>query len=469
LSADGQILTTGIVVDGFRIESRLHEGGMAVLYAVSHAPGAGSLVMKVPKLDFGSHPACYVGFEVEQMILSMLTGPHVPRLVAKGDLEHNPYLVMERIAGPSLAEFARRAPLPPDETARLMSATAAALHALHRQNVIHLDLKPANVLFRPTGEAVLIDFGLARHAELPDLVEEEFHAPVGTGAYISPEQLAGNRLDPRSDIFALGVIAYQLATAAKPFGDPTSLAGMRRRLYWDPVPPRAINRAVPEWLQEVLLRCLEVRATDRYATAAQIAHDLAHPEQIPLTERAARSRGGGAIAAARRWLRVLAEPPAAPVTPAGHVGLAPHVLVALDLDHPDEALAQSMRDALRRTLIAEPNVRVTLLAVREPMLIGEDEGREMTHQSHLDGLIEMRHWASPLALGREKVRCHVAEATDPAATLLDYAAAHHVDRIIMGARGASTLRRYLGSVSAKVVAEAKCSVSVIRPRRETPG
>jgi nucleotide-binding universal stress UspA family protein len=469
LSGDGQGLAIGTVIDGFRIEGKLHEGGMAVLYAVSHAPDAGPLVMKVPKLGFGSHPACYVGFEVEQMILSLLTGPHVPRLVAKGDLEHNPYLVMERITGPSLSEYARRAPLPPQETARLMSATAAAVHDLHRQNVIHLDLKPANVLFRPTGEAVLIDFGLARHAELPDLVEEEFHAPVGTGAYISPEQLAGNRLDPRSDIFALGVIAYLLVTAAKPFGEPTSLAGMRRRLYWDPTPPRAITRGVPEWLQEVLLRCLEVRAMDRYATAAQIAQDLAHPDQVPLTERATRARGGGAVAATRRWLRAFAEPPAAPITPASHMGLAPHVLVALDLDHRDEALAQAMRDALRRTLIAEPNLRVTLLAVREPMLFTEEERREITQQSHLDGLVEMRHWASPLALGPEKARYHVMEGTDPAATLLDYAATHHVDRIIMGARGGSALRRYLGSVSAKVVAEAKCSVSVIRPRRESHG
>lgn len=469
MSTDGQALAAGTTLDGFRIEGKLHEGGMAVLYAVSSDEHPGPLVMKVPRLAFGSHPACYVGFEVEQMILAALTGPHVPRLVASGDLARNPYLVMERIAGPSLAESAHRAPLPPQETARLVSATAAAVHDLHRQNVIHLDLKPANVLFRPGGEAVLIDYGLARHAELPDLVEEEFHAPVGTGAYIAPEQLAGNRLDPRSDLFALGVIAYQLATGAKPFGDPTTRAGMRRRLYWDPVPPRALNPDVPEWLQEVILRCLEARAADRYATAAQLVHDLAHPDQVPLTERARRMRGGDPLAAARRWLRAFAEPRTAPITPAAHIGLAPHVLVAIDLDHRDAALAQAMRDALRRALVAEPNLRVTLVTVREPKLFTEDEVREVRHQSHLDGLIEMRHWVGPLGLAPEKTRYHVAQGSDPAATLLDYAAAHHVDRIILGARGASALRRYLGSVSTKVVAEAKCSVSVIRPPRETTG
>lgn len=469
MSADGEPLAAGASVDGFRVEARLHAGGMATLYAVSSERHPGPLVMKVPKLAFGSHPACYVGFEVEQMILAALAGPHVPRLVAKGDLERNPYIVMERIAGPSLAEFARRAPLAPPETARLVAATAAAVHDLHRQNVIHLDLKPANVLFRETGEAVLIDFGLARHADLPDLVAEEFDAPVGTGAYISPEQLAGNRLDPRSDLFALGVVAYQLATGAKPFGEPTSRAGMRRRLYWDPVPPRTLNPAVPPWLQEIVLRCLETRAADRYATAAQVAHDLAHPEQVPLTERAQRARGGRLLAAARRWMRSLAAPAPAPIAPVAHIGLAPHVVVALDLDHRDEVLAREMREALRRALVAEPNLRVTLLAVRQPAAFAEDAAHELGHQAHLDALIELRHFASPLGLAPEKARYHVAEGTDPAATLIDYAAAHHADRIIMGARSASPLRRYLGSVSAKVVAEAPCSVSVIRPRRADAG
>ncbi len=463
---DGTVFAPGTLVGGFRVEGKLHEGGMAILYAVSGDAALGPLIMKVPKLAFGAHPACYVGFEVEQMILSVLTGPHVPRLVAKGDLESDPYIVMERVAGRSLSEFARRAPLPPDEVARLFAATAAAVHDLHRQNVVHLDLKPANVLIRATGEAVLIDFGLARHAELPDLVAEEFDAPVGTGAYISPEQLARDRMDARSDLFALGVMAYQLATGVQPFGDPTTRAGMRRRLYRDPEPPRAVHHAVPDWLQEVILHCLEVRAVDRYATAAQVAHDLAHPEQIPLTARAKRMRGRGLVAAARRWLTTVVRPVAAPAPPLVHIGLAPHVVVALDLDHRDEALARAMRDALRRAIVAEPNLRITLVTVREPRLFNDEEVREIRYQAHLDGLIEMRHWAGPLAVPREKIRYHVAEGSDPAATLLDYAATHHADRIVMGARGASPLRRYLGSVSAKVVAEAPCSVSVIRAPRD---
>lgn len=458
MSTDGQALAAGTTLDGFRIEGKLHEGGMAVLYAVSSDEHPGPLVMKVPRLAFGSHPACYVGFEVEQMILAALTGPHVPRLVASGDLARNPYLVMERIAGPSLAESAHRAPLPPQETARLVSATAAAVHDLHRQNVIHLDLKPANVLFRPGGEAVLIDYGLARHAELPDLVEEEFHAPVGTGAYIAPEQLAGNRLDPRSDLFALGVIAYQLATGAKPFGDPTTRAGMRRRLYWDPVPPRALNPDVPEWLQEVILRCLEPRAEDRYASAAQVAHDLSHPEQVPATERGARDRRPGAAVVLRRWLSGLREAPAPESSPAPR---AAHLLVAVDLAHTDPRLAQSMRDAVQRAAAAAPQCRITLATVQEPVF-AEDPVPELEHTRHTEGLVALRHWAAPLALPPDRLRYHVLQGGDAAAAILDYAARHHVDHILLGARGHSALRRLLGSVSARVVAEAPCTVTTVR-------
>jgi len=468
LSADRILPAPGADVDGFRLGEILHQGGMAVIYTVRPIAGEPRLVMKVPRMEFGSHPACYAFFETEQMILSRLTGGHVPRLVAKGDLESNPYLVMERIEGPSLSEFARRAPLEAPEVARLIGAAAAAVHDLHRQNVVHLDLKPANIRLRSAGEAVLIDFGLARHAELPDLGAEEFPAPVGTGAYISPEQLAGVRSDPRSDVYALGVIAYQLATGEKPFGDPTTRFAMRRRLYFDPIPPRAANPAVPEWLQEVILRCLEIEPQDRYATAAQLGHDLAFPDQVPVTERGRRLRRPGWHKAFARWLR-RREAGVTAAGPGTHLSKSPHLLVALDIDQADESLADAMRDAVRRAIAAEPGVRVTVMSVLSAGLFTEEAAGEIARSQHMEGLVALRHWAAPLRLAPERVRFHIAEGSEPAVTLLDYATTHQVDRIIMGARGASRLRRFLGSVSSRLVAEAPCSVTVIRPSRPPGG
>lgn len=463
-------LAPGTEIGGFRIQAQLHEGGMARLYAV--APAAAGrppfpLVMKIPRLAFGSHPGCLVGFEVERMILGRLQGRHAPRLVASGQAAGTPWLVMERIAGQSLAETAARAPLATEEVLHRMAAIAAAVHDLHRQNVIHHDLKPENVLFREDGSAVLIDFGLSRHAELPDLVEEEFHLPAGTGAFISPEQLAGIRADPRSDLFALGVIAYRLATGRLPFGAPTSRSAMRRRLWREPLPPRALVPALPPWLQEIILRCLEVRPQARYATAAQLAHDLAHPDQIPLTERAGRLRRAGPLAAAGRWLSSLRAPPAA-ASPARHLAGASHIVTAIDLADRREALAEAMRAVLRRALVAEPDLRITLVCVLPPQPYGEESAPEIDAGRHTAALVALRHWAQPLGLPADKLRVHVVESADPAGALLEYAAAHHADRIVVGARGHSALRRYLGSVSSRVVAEAGCTVTVVRPPAVEP-
>ena len=439
---------------------------MARLYAVETPAGAPPLLMKVPRLEFGSHPGCLVGFEVERMILGRLQGPHVPRLVASGAEDDSPWLVMERIEGESLSAIAAREPLEAAEVARLAAAVAAAVHDLHRQNAIHLDLKPENVLLRADGTAVLIDFGLSRHAELPDLVGEEYDIPAGSAPGIAPEQLAGTRTDPRSDVFALGVIASGLATGALPFGTPATRLAMHRRLYVDPLPPRALNPGLPPWLQEVILRCLEIRPEARYATAAQLAHDLAHPAQVPLTARAARLARAGPLVVVRRWLGALAASAEAPAQPAAHLARAPHVLVAVDPAGNREALDEAMRAALRRAQVAEPDLRVTLMSVLAPLPFGEESDIALEHSRQTAALIALRHWAAPLGLPPEKLRLHLEEAGDAASALLGYAAAHHVDRILLGARGHSALRRYLGGVSARVVAEAACTVTVARPGSE---
>jgi non-specific serine/threonine protein kinase len=239
---------------------------------------------------------------------------------------------------------------------------------------------------------------------------------------------------------------------------------MRRRLYLDPVPPRAVNPAVPAWLQEIILRCLEVEPDDRYATSAQLAHDLAFPEQVPLTERGRRLGRPGWRKVLARWLGRRRRRTAG-AEPGSHLARSPHLLVALDLDHGDESLADAMRDAVRRALAAEPGVRVTVMSVVRAELFAEDAAEEIARNQHMESLVALRHWAAPLGLASERLRIHVAQGSEPAVLLVEYATAHQVDRIIMGARGASRLRRFLGSVSSHVVAEAPCSVTVIRPIR----
>ena len=302
-------LYPGDVVDGFTVGQRLHSGGMATLWEVTHPDHAMPIVLKAPLLNEGEDPAAIVSFEMEQMILPRLSGPHIPKFIAAGDFDVRPYIVMERLPGKSLLSRLDDLPLPPEEVADLGARLASALDDLHRQQVVHLDVKPSNVMFRDDGAAVLIDYGLSRHAQLPDLMEEEFRLPYGTAPYMAPEQVMGNRREPRADLFALGVLMYFFATGERPFGDPQRLRGLKRRIWRDPVPPRRRRPDLPPWLQETILRCLEVDPARRHPTAAQLAHDLQHPEQIALTARAERSERDSWFTVFKRRFALGVPPP----------------------------------------------------------------------------------------------------------------------------------------------------------------
>ena len=455
----------GQVIDGFNLEEKMHQGGMASLWRVTHPGHALPMLMKMPLVAYGEGPGAIVGFEVEQMILPRLSGPHVPRFVAAADFSKEAYVVMERIPGGSLLQFVEKAPLDSAQVAEIGTKVAAALHDLHRQHVIHLDIKPDNILMRESGEAVLVDFGLSRHDQLPDLLAEEFRLPVGTAPYISPEQILGNRTDPRSDLFSLGAMLYLFATGERPFGNPQGSRALRRRLWRDPKPPRAIHPAVPPWLQEVILRCLEVDPGKRHATAGQLAFDLSHPDQVDLTERAHRASRAHLGTALKRWFTTQLRRPEEPRPVAGHLAAAPIIMAAVDLSPEMHELAEALRTIVRRILEIEPKARLSCVNVlkvpRVGIAFGEDaEGRSL----HVRRLVALKHWARPLGLGEGRVTYTVLQSPDPADALLDYARQAHVDHIVIGARGSSAARRYLGSVSSQVVAEAACNVTVVRTR-----
>jgi nucleotide-binding universal stress UspA family protein len=460
----------GVVVDGFRLDERTHSGGMAALWRVSRPGAAMPMLMKVPRIGEGADPAAIVGFEMEQMILPRLSGPHVPTFVAAGDFAVQPYIVMEEIPGTTLLSRIAELPLPYAEVAALGLKIATALHDLHRQHVIHLDVKPSNIMFRATGEAVLLDYGLAHHDQLPDLMQEEFRVPFGTAPYMSPEQLRGSRDDPRSDIFALGVLLYFFSTGERPFGESERLAGMRRRLWRDPVPPRGLRADYPPWLQEIVLRCLEVEPAWRYPTAAQLAFALSHPDAVKLTQRSERlKRDRLSVVWRRRFNSDLTRPRAKPAL-AAQLSAAPIVIAAIDLTEGSAALNEALRITAGRMLATLPSARLACVNVlRQARLTIDTTLDQAGHNKHVDRLVALRHWAEPLKLDATRLTVHVLEAPDPAAAILDFAAANRVDHILIGARHSSLMRTLLGSVSAKVAAEAECTVTVVRSSRaQTP-
>jgi nucleotide-binding universal stress UspA family protein len=452
---------TGQEIDGFTLLQPIHQGPMSSLWKARQGDDPAPLVLKIPAIAEGDDVSSIVGFEVEQMILPRLSGPHVPRFVAAGDFSRTPYIAMELVQGESLAARSKGGRLPVDEAVDIAIRVSRALHDLHRQHVIHLDLKPANLMLREGGEAVFLDFGLSRHDELPDLLGEESDVPMGTAPYIAPEQIFGERGEPLSDIFALGVMLYEFVTGEWPFGNPRHKAGMTRRLWRDPVPPRALAPDCPPWLQEVILRCLEVDPARRYGSASQLCFALQNPGQVALTERASRLAQDGFFTVLKRRMRAGRPPRRPQQLVAERLAEAPIVMAAVDLAGGVTPLAEAQRIHVKRALDAAPGAKLACVTVLKTALLSleaEAEGND----TYVQRLVELKDWARPIAPGDGKVSFHVLEALDPAAALIEYAQKNEVDEIVVGARASSALRRYLGSVSAKIVAEAGCTVTVVR-------
>lgn len=458
-------LAPGTTIDGFRLEDLVHRGGMSELWHVTRPGDEMPMLMKVPLIKEGADPAAVVGFEMEQMIMPRLSGPHVPKFIAAGDFAVQPYIVMERIAGPSLLPRLKELPLPYAEVAALGGRIATALCVLHRQNVVHLDVKPSNIVFRPGGEAVLLDYGLSHHAQLPDLMQEEFRVPFGTAPYMSPEQLKGNRSDPRSDQFALGVLLYFFSTGVRPFGEGETLRAMRRRLWRDPLPPRKLRPDYPPWLQEIVLRCLEIEASWRYPTTAQLAFDLSHPDQVKLTQRSERMRRDPFTVVLRRRFNTDLGQVRSQTDVAAQLTSAPIVAAAVDLAA-DVSLNDALRVTTRRILATLPAARLACINVNKVHRLAIDTTLDASgHSKQVDRLVALRHWAEPLKLDSARLTVHVLEAVDPADAIVEFARANRVDHLLIGARDPSLMRSLLGSVSAKVAAEAGCSVTIVRPLR----
>src|SRR6195952_2910955 len=452
-------IAEGVQLDGFTVGECVHRGGMAMLWTVTHPDITVPLLMKVPRVSEGEDPAAIVSFEMEQMILPRLAGRHVPGCFGTGDFARQAYVVIERIAGQTLYSRIGELPIPYEEARLIAGRVATALADLHTQNVIHHDIKPSSVMFRPSGEAVLIDYGLSHHNQLPDLLQEEFRLPYGTAPYTAPERLLGVRDDPRSDLFSLGVLLYFFTTGERPFGETETLRGWRGRLWRDPYPPRQLRADYPPWLQEIVLRCLEIEPVWRYPTASQLAFDLAHPDQVKLTARAERlTRDPITSVWRRRFNRGLTQPkPKADL--AAQLASCPILAVALDTSEGSEPLNEALRVTAARILATLPSARLACLNVLKLGRVTLDRTLdEQGNNKHIDRLVLLRHWASPLKLDEGRLTVHVIEAVDPAAAILEFAEVNHVDHIVIGARQHIMLRALLGSVSAKVAAEAGCTV-----------
>lgn len=461
----------GETIDGFHLIEVILKLHLNTLYRVTHPEHDLPMVMKVPKLGISIPPSAFSAFETEVRILSRLRGVYTPRVIAKGDLASCPYLVMEYIEGDALQQALLQAPLTVEQLTEIMIPVCKAVHELHRHNIIHLDLKPDNIRNRANGQAVILDFGSAHLTHFPDMYESQKENPPHTFAYVAPEQLHNVRNDSRSDIYALGAILYQLATGKLPFGTTNHIT-VRKRLFMPAIPPRAINDSIPPWLQQIILTCLHRRPDDRFTSAKQIAYALAHPNMITLSELAELTKKPGLLKIIGCWLQSRHDAfQKSTQHPHERITRVPHILVALDLEHASQELQLELRNTLRRIAQSDKHSFFTVISVfeRSDLRTTEDptDFLKTEHPTHIHRQMELRHWMQNLKIGKSRINYYVTEG-NIAEEIINYAKHHVVDHIVIGARGSSTFRRFMGSVSTRVCAEAPCSVTVVRTRRDLP-
>lgn len=431
-----------------------------------HAPF--DMVMKVPRMTAGDGAENIVGFEVEHQILQVLQGKHVPRFVAAGDLVSLPYLVMEHVPGHTLQQVLdentrQRTQASPLKIAQTGAAIARAAHSLHQQNTCHLDLKPANVLLHPEGHAVLLDFGLSCHAHYPDLLAEELRKAVGSPAWIAPEQVVGVRGDPRSDIFAIGVMLYELATGELPFGNPVTQGGMRQRLWMDPAPPRSVRSDVPEWLQEIVMRCLAPEADTRYPSAAHLAFDLEHPDQVKVTARGQQIKRTPFFTHVKRWLKAAGMHYQPSPLPSQQIEEVPIVMVAVPHYDVSDATLYSLRQAVARSLGIRPGARLAVVTIISPNQTSSSESDKSETSVHRQYLTMLHQWAQPLDLEGHQTSYHVLESSDVADAIVRYAHGNNVSMIVMGAATHGLqMQRLVATVPIKVAMGAPCTVVLVK-------
>jgi serine/threonine-protein kinase len=243
------------------------------------------VAIKVPHPEMEADPVLFDRFRREEAIGTSLDHPGIMKVFADDD-RSQVYMVMEWVNGRLLREIlGQQRKLPADRAIRIATRICDALRYIHTHGVVHRDLKPENIMVGEDDNIKLIDFGIASQAGSRRLTFAKLSQVMGTPEYISPEQVKGKRGDARSDIYALGVMLYEMLTAKTPFSGPNAFAIMNDRLLNNPVPPREVDPSVSPELQEVIYRALERDPKSRYATAREFAWDLENLDKVGVAER----------------------------------------------------------------------------------------------------------------------------------------------------------------------------------------
>ncbi len=278
-------LRPGDQLDHYRIGNLVARSGMASIYRAADVRDGREVAIKIPHPEVESDPALYDRFKREEEIGKTLDHPGVMKVFVD-DNRSQVYMVMEWVEGRLLRKILdEQHKLPTDRTIRLTLRILDALGYIHARGVVHRDLKPENIMVDENDAIKIIDFGIAGSAKSRRLTFAKLSQTMGTPDYISPEQVKGKRGDARSDLYALGVMLYEMLTGKVPFTGENPFVIMNDRLLNNPIPPREVDPTITPQLQEVIYRALERDPKNRYPNARDFAWDLEHLDQVGVAER----------------------------------------------------------------------------------------------------------------------------------------------------------------------------------------
>jgi serine/threonine-protein kinase len=266
----------------YRILEKVGSGGMGVVYRARDEQLERDVALKVLPSGTLSNDASRRHFRNEALALAKLNHPNIETVYEFDTQDGMDFLVMEYVPGKTLADRLISGALPEKEVIALGMQIAAALAEAHEHGIVHRDLKPANIALTEKGQAKVLDFGLAKLLRPRDETTDNLsstHGAAGTLPYMSPEQLRGEQVDARSDIYTIGAVLYEMATYRRAFGEPLASRLIDAVLHLTPVPPRALNPRISPELERIILKCLDKNPEQRYQSAKELLVDLRRLEQ----------------------------------------------------------------------------------------------------------------------------------------------------------------------------------------------
>jgi len=296
----------GEIVCGYKIVELLGQGGFSQIYKASGPDGV-PVILKFPDVSLLGDLATYERFRREVSIGQKLNHPAIPRTITFQEGTDCIFLALEYIEGTSLRSYiSRNAPLSLDKVLSLADQLAEVIDYLHGHGVYHRDLKPENIILGPDGKIHLLDFGSALIKGSRRVTWRWASNAFGTPDYMSPEQIQGKRGDSRTDVYALGMIVYEMLTGTLPFHGDNALSVMNQHLTAIPAPPRTLQPSIPPGVEAAVLKAIRRDPEERYQSASSFRYNLQHYKELDISQFQLEPEPAvvGVLTSSQIWLRI---------------------------------------------------------------------------------------------------------------------------------------------------------------------